>query len=58
MIGFTAEYASGEIKVDGDEIEHAAWFAADDLPKIPAKGSIFRELIEWFVGNKLININT
>jgi len=48
MIGFTAEYESGKIKEDGIEIEHANWFTAENLPKIPAKGSISRELIDWF----------
>lgn len=53
MIGFTAEYESGEIHEDGDEIEHAEWFAVDNLPKIPAKGSISRELIDWFVEKEI-----
>jgi NADH pyrophosphatase NudC (nudix superfamily) len=26
MIAFTACHASGKIKVDGTEIDHAAWF--------------------------------
>lgn len=49
MIGFTAEYESGEIKVDNDEIIEAAWFNADELPEIPGKWSIARKLIDWFV---------
>ena len=50
MIGFTAQYAGGEIKVDQTEIAHAAWFSRDGLPEIPAKDSIARQLIDWFVG--------
>lgn len=49
MIAFTAEYAGGAIKVDGDEISDAAWFKANDLPEIPGKISIARKLIDWFV---------
>jgi NAD+ diphosphatase len=49
MIGFTAEYASGEIHVDDTEIAHADWFAAQALPLIPGKISIARRLIDWFV---------
>ncbi|MGE5605842.1 MAG: NAD(+) diphosphatase [Bacteroidota bacterium] len=49
MIGFTARYASGEITVDNQEIVDAAWFTADNLPEIPAKVSIARRLIDWFV---------
>ena len=49
MVGFTAEYAGGEIKEDGVEISHAGWFSKDSLPHIPPKISISRELIDWFV---------
>jgi NAD+ diphosphatase len=51
MIGFTAEYESGEIVVDGKEISEAAWFSAAKLPEIPPKISIARELIDWFAQN-------
>lgn len=49
MVGFTAEYAGGEIKEDGVEISHADWFQKDRLPRIPPRISISRELIDWFV---------
>ena len=49
MIGFTARYAGGEIRVDGTEIMEADWFAYDRLPKIPGRISIARSLIDWFV---------
>jgi NAD+ diphosphatase len=49
MLGFTAEYAEGEIKMDQSEITDAKWFAAQDLPNIPPKLSIARSLIDWFV---------
>lgn len=48
MIGFVAEYAGGEITVDGEEIEHAAWFGPDNLPNIPPKLSIARKIIDWY----------
>jgi NAD+ diphosphatase len=49
MIAFTAEYLSGEIKVDGEEIKSAAWFSADELPFRPdSKISISGQLIDWF----------
>lgn len=51
MVGFTAEYACGEIKPDGVEISDAAWFNKKNLPKIPSGGSIARRLIDWFVDN-------
>ena len=49
MIGFTARYESGEIKVDGEEISEAGWYRPENLPRIPGKLSIARQLIDWFV---------
>jgi NAD+ diphosphatase len=54
MIAFTARYAGGEIRVDGEEILDARWFTSDQLPKIPGKISIARQLIDWFVGKHLL----
>jgi NAD+ diphosphatase len=51
MIGFTAEYESGEISVDNTEISEAAWYDLNSLPELPPKMSIARELIDWFVQN-------
>ena len=42
MVGFTAEYAGGEITVDDNEILDARWFGAENLPEIPGKVSIAR----------------
>lgn len=53
MIGFTADYESGEIKIDETEIADAGWYDPDRLPIIPGKISIARELIDWFVNAKL-----
>jgi NAD+ diphosphatase len=49
MIGFTAEYADGDIRIDPSEITDAGWFAASELPPIPPKISIARRLIDWFL---------
>ena len=52
MIGFKARFLSGTIKPDGDEIEDAAWFSRDNLPELPAEGSLSRNLINsWLSGN-------
>lgn len=48
MVGFTAEYDSGEIQVDNKEIAEANWFKADELPNTPSNNSIARKLIDWF----------
>ena len=50
MIGFTAEYLEGEIKVDNDEIIDAKWFSKEEVPGLYRKSiSISTELIEWFL---------
>jgi NAD+ diphosphatase len=49
MVGFTAQYAGGEICIDRTEIVDAGWFRADELPELPGKISIARQLIDWFV---------
>ncbi len=49
MIGFTAEWASGEIAVDNNEITDARWFTVENMPLIPDKVSIARALIDEFV---------
>jgi len=46
MIGFTASYQSGEIKADGIEITHAAWFGREELPALPRPGSLSRKIID------------
>ncbi len=48
MVGFIAEYASGEIIPDPTEIEAAAWFHKRNLPSVPGELSIAYKLIHWF----------
>ena len=48
MIGFTADYASGNINIDPKEIADAGWFSVDDLPRIPDTYTIARTLIDGF----------
>lgn len=60
MIGFTADYKSGEIKIDENEIAEAGWFKADELPRVPTRRSLSSELIQWFVAANMsgsANIN-
>ncbi len=45
MLGFTAEYESGELALQEDEIADAGWFSADDCPATPTPGSIAYRLI-------------
>ena len=50
MIAFFADYAGGEVSVDGVEIESAAWFTTGNLPKLPATISVARKLIDAAIG--------
>ena len=53
MLGFHAEYASGEIVMQPEEIEDAGWFSIHDLPGLPAPKSIARYLIELYLARRL-----
>jgi NAD+ diphosphatase len=51
MIGFMAEWKSGEIRIDETEIVDAGWYTADAMPMIPPGISIARRLIDaWLAG--------
>jgi NAD+ diphosphatase len=49
LIGFTARWAGGEIVADPREIADADWFLPGQLPRIPPRLSIARQLIDDFV---------
>jgi NAD+ diphosphatase len=61
MLGFRAEAAGTEIRVDADEISEAAWYSRDDLRAaiengdllMPPSLSISRWLIETWFGGRL-----
>lgn len=46
MVGFTADYAGGKIKLQDDELSAGAFYHRDHLPELPQKLSIARRLIE------------
>ena len=50
MLGFTAGYDSGEIRIEEEEIEDARWFKADEMPTFfPGRMSISQWLIRDFL---------
>ena len=57
MLGYFADYAEGDIRVDENEILAAKWFRYDQLPKVPPATTISGRLINAFVqarhGNKI-----
>lgn len=47
MVGFLAEYKSGEICLQEEEITDAKWFHCDEpMPILPEQGTIARQLID------------
>ncbi len=56
MIGFIAEYAEGEIEVDGIEIEEANWYRYDQLPMVPPTAFLAGQLIQHVVDRHSGNI--
>lgn len=50
MLGFYADYKSGEIVPEPGEIEEADWFSASELPKTPSgRISVAGQLIDNFI---------
>lgn len=56
MIGFTAEYKSGDARINDGELVEIGWYTAAQIPEeIPKAPSIARKLIDWFVAKNLMN---
>lgn len=53
MLGFHADYVSGDIVPQPGEIEDAQWFSLADLPMLPSRYSIARYLIELYRARRL-----
>lgn len=51
MVGFYAEYAGGEIKLQRSELGAGGWFNKHSMPAIPDKLSIARKLIDNWLEN-------
>lgn len=53
MVGFEADYVSGTIHLQLEELKQAGWFTKDNMPDIPGKMSIARRLIDsWTAGQR------
>lgn len=52
MIGFTANYVDGAIKIQEEELASAGFFKKDNLPEIPKKLSIARRMIDAWLQEK------
>ena len=53
MIGYSAEYESGTIKLQDEELSAGAFYHKSCLPEIPKKLSIARRLIDAWLEGKI-----
>lgn len=53
MVGFTAEYESGELKLQESELSGGRWVSKDNLPQIPRELSLARKLIDLWLDGKI-----
>ena len=51
MVGFIADYAGGEIKLQDEELSTGAFYTRDNLPELPQKLSLARKMIDWWIEN-------
>ena len=49
MVGFTADYASGELHLQYEELDRGGWFTRDNMPAVPERMSIARRLIDHWL---------
>lgn len=52
MIGFFADYENGTIKLQDDELSAGSFFSKENLPELPAKLSIARRMIDWWIAGE------
>ena len=49
MVGFAADYKSGILRLQEEELSHGEFFKAGNLPEIPHKLSLARQMIDWWL---------
>jgi NAD+ diphosphatase len=52
MVGYFARYRGGELRIDTTELDGAAWFHVGDLPPLPGKLSIARQLLDAWIASR------
>lgn len=52
MVGYNADYESGDIHLQREELSRGAWFTKKDLPQIPEKLSIARKILDAWIESK------
>lgn len=49
MVGFIADYAGGELKLQNEELRSGAFYTKDNLPQLPRSLSLARKMIDWWL---------
>lgn len=49
MVGYIADYESGELKLQDEELSSGAFYTRDNLPQLPRTLSLARKMIDWWV---------
>lgn len=52
MVGFTARYIGGAVKIDQQELDDAVWYHIDALPKLPSAQSLAHHIIIGWVNSR------
>lgn len=52
MVGFTAEYAGGELRFADEELSEGGFFSRDNLPELASPPSLAREMIDAWIQNR------
>ncbi len=53
MVGFTAEYEGGDIRLSDGELTSAGWFTRENHPPLPSPPSLSRHIIDLWKEGKL-----
>ena len=53
MVGFTADYESGDICIQKSELSKGGWFARDEMPTLPDEASIARQIIDAWINREI-----
>lgn len=53
MLGFFADYDSGEIRIDTKELEDAQWYPLNKLPPLPSPASLSRRMIDVWLRDRV-----
>ena len=53
MVGFTARYAGGELRLADGELTSAGWYTRDSHPELPSPPSLSRRIIDLWLRHEL-----